>query len=172
LAKSGTLASGVEDWTLKGKGQFPTLWKTLQGLDFGSESRLLPTIRRLVRKSRGGVVFLLTDLLDEDGLEAALGLLPRPAWEVSLLHTLHPAELEPGLLGEFELIDSETGARAGYDVDAAALAAYREHLDAWRSAIELTCIRHSVFYSVISTGWSLERETIPHLLRMRVFEPV
>ena len=172
LVKGDGAGPGVDDWTLKGKGQFPTLWKTLQDLPFDRGSRLLPTVRRLTRHSRGGVVFLLSDLLDEDDLEKALGLLPRPAWEVSILHTLHPAELEPDLDGEFELIDAETGAEAGYDVDAAALNAYREHLKKWHEAIELACIRHSAFYSLVSTGWSLERETIPHLLQMRVFEPV
>ena len=171
LVRADELGPGGEDRTLKGKGQFPALWKTLQALRFGGESRLLPTVRQLVRHSRGGVVFLLSDLLDENELGAALDLLPRPAWEVCVLHTLHPAELEPGLLGEFELVDTETGAQAGYDVDAAALEAYRVHFSSWREAIELACIRHSVFYSLISTGWSLERETIPHLLRMRVFEP-
>ncbi|HUF37397.1 MAG TPA: DUF58 domain-containing protein [Anaerolineales bacterium] len=172
LLTEGGTAAGPVDRPFKGKGQFPTLWKTLQGLRFDGRSRLLPTVRRLVQTSRGGIVLVLSDLLEEDELDKALALLPRPAWEAYVLHTLHPAELEPALLGEFELVDSETGRRAGYDVDAPALDAYRARLDRWRGDVERVCIRHSVLYTLVSTGWSLERESVPHLLGLRVLEPV
>jgi uncharacterized protein (DUF58 family) len=172
LDRTESSAPAPEDWTLKGKGQFPALWRTLQKLPFDRRSRLLPTVRRLTQNSRGGVVFLLSDLLDETELAESLALLPRPSWEVSVLHTLHPAELEPGVHGEFEMIDAETGAQTGYDIDAAALDEYGRRLEEWRSEIELVCIRHSAFYSLVSTGWALERETIPHLLRMGVLEPL
>lgn len=156
---------------LKGKGQFPAYWSILRRLPFGGMADLAWTLRQLTRSSRGGVVLILSDLLAASDLNGALALLPPPAWDVTVLHLLHPQELQPAELGEVELVDAETGALASFDVDAQALQGYTAHLQAWRTQIETACAAHRAFYTLVPVGWSLERDTIPHLLRTGVLEP-
>lgn len=159
------------DGSFKGKGQFPALWNTLRQLHFNGRSDILETTRHLTRKSRGGLVLVLSDLLEQENLKEALSLLPRPTWEVSILHVLHPHELEPALSGDVQMEDVETGRIENYDIHSQVLNEYRENLAAWRSQIELTCIENKAFYTLLSTGWSLETGMIPHLHRVNILEP-
>jgi uncharacterized protein (DUF58 family) len=157
---------------IKGKANFPQLMKILPEIRFGGQIDLAERLRDFSKSQRGGVVLLLSDLLDVDDLPRALAVLPRPHWEVSLLHTLHPEELDPSIDGEYEIVDAERGDHVNYDINTQARAHYHEHLDAWRRAVELACIDHYVLYTLLSTGWSLEGETLPHLRRLNVLEPL
>ncbi|GAB4581305.1 MAG: DUF58 domain-containing protein [Anaerolineales bacterium] len=158
----------------KGKAQFPTLLNHLRPLSFTppqSKPALAETLRAYSRATpRGGMLLLLSDLLDMPDLDAALSTFPRPTWEVTVFHLLHPHELHPALSGEFELVDAETGQSINYDLTPQALAAYRQHLQTWRNAVELTCIENKAFYTLLPTDWSLEKEVIPHLRKVRVLE--
>ncbi|MFQ5615788.1 MAG: DUF58 domain-containing protein [Anaerolineales bacterium] len=163
---------------LKGKGQFPSLLNYLRDIPFDTPPSDSPTgitqpIRDFNRRvARGGVVIILSDLLDAHDLSKTLAVFPPPAWEVTVLHLLHPRELAPEINGEFEMIDAETGRSVNYDITPKALDEYREHLQTWRDAVEMTCIEHKAFYTLISTGWSLEKEIVPHLRSVRVLELV
>jgi uncharacterized protein (DUF58 family) len=157
---------------IKGKANFPVLVKALSAIRFEGRVDLVKSLQDYAKNHRGGVVLLLSDLLDVHDLPAGLAALPRPRWEVSLLHCLHPRELAPELDGEFEMVDAESGAHINYDVDSQARARYLEHLETWRRAVELACIDHHVFYTLLSTGWQLEQETLPHLRQVKVLELV
>ena len=163
-------ASG-QDQVFKGKGQFPALWNHLRRLEFSGRTDLQTTLQYLAGKNRGGLVLVLSDLLDIPNPEPALALLPRPAWEVTLIHLLHPAELAPELYGNFQMQDSESGAIENYDVTHQALETYRLKLEAWRGTLEMACIESKAMYSLISTGQSLEKEILPQLHRSRILEP-
>jgi uncharacterized protein (DUF58 family) len=164
----------------KGKAQFPFLLNHLrtlpfdaaQGKPFYGKTDLAQSLRDFSRSNaRGGVVLILSDLLDAHDLPAALATLPRPTWEVTVFHLLHPHELNPPINGQFELVDSETGQSTNYDLTPRALDNYRKNLQTWRDAIELACIENKAFYTLIPTDWSLEKEVIPHLRKVRVLEP-
>ena len=83
---------------------------------------------------------------------------------------LHPEELDPEISGAFEMVDTETGAHRNFDVPPAALAGYRQHLRTWTGAVELACVEQRVFYAQVSTGWSLDGETIPQLRKIGLLE--
>ncbi len=160
-----------EAFVFKGKGQFPALWKRLRSFPVNGHSDLQQTVQRTSRMRRGGLVIILSDLLDIRELNQALSMLPRPAWETTIIHILHPHELEPVLYGDVQMEDVETGALENYDVNAQAIENYNQHLKSWLETIEMTCVENKAIYTLVSTGWSLETEIIPHLQRIRVLEP-
>ena len=160
---------------LKGKGQFPALLSFLKTLEFAGEAELDSQVQRLrQRAGRGGLVYLISDLLGPD-LDRTLQALPAPTWEVNvlhLLHLLHPSELNPALKGDYEIVDVETGQAMNYDIDAKAVQSYNQNLQAWLKQLELTCIEHKASYTLIPTGGSLEREVIPQLRRAQIIQAV
>ncbi len=157
--------------SLKGKGQFPVLLQYLNGLSFGGTASLERTCSRLRgQAARGGLVLLISDLLDLHDLEPAVAALPPPAWEVNVLHLLHPWEIEPELNGDYEFIDVETGRAANYDIDEKALRSYRSNFRNWREQLELTLVENKAFYMLLSSQASLEKEIIPQLRRVHLIE--
>ncbi len=158
---------------LSGKGQVPALLNYFRSLKFGGRIDFTQELRRFNRfSSWGGLVYALSDFLDVEGLESALRLFPIPTWNVVLLHLLHPEELEPAQRGEMELVDVETGRTANYDLNAEALQTYLQRLEEWQREIEMAAVKNNAIYSLIPTGWSLAKEVIPHLRRMRVVRPL
>jgi len=161
---------GTAPARFKGKARFPALLNFLSQIPFGGRIELNSSLREAAKNHRGGVIILLSDLLDAGNLAAGLRALPPPAWDVTVLHLLHPHELAPDLHGEFEMVDAESSAHTNYDITPQALAAYHQHLQTWRAAIELACIQNHALYTLLSTGWQLDREMLPHLQKLGILE--
>jgi len=159
---------------LWGKGQAPMLEGYLKALRFRGRVDLAATLGSLPQRnlSRGGLVFVLSDLLGTSDFSAALSRLPRPGWQVVFCHLLHRAELEPRLSGPLEMLDIETGSKKRYTVDAQALETYRQQLDAWREDLAKRCRDSRAIYCMLPTDASLESEVIPKLRRERVVVPL
>ena len=168
IVKPGTAG---QEQVFKSKGQFPGLWNYLRRLEFSGKADLQATLQYLAGKNRGGLVLILSDFLDIPEPGPALTLLPRPAWEVSVIQVLHPAELAPAISGDFQMQDSETGAVENYDITPQALENYRLKLDEWRGALEMACVESKAIYTLVSTGSSLETEILAQLHRSRILEP-
>ena len=157
---------------VKGKGQYPAVLNHLRTLRFSGTPALAAELHLIARHSQtGGMLIVLSDLLDQPDLAVAFAELPPPHWQVSVLHLLHPEELEPPVQGEFALLDAESGLRRNVNIDRIALQKYARLLEDWRRAIELSYIERHAQYTLVPTGWSLEREAVPHLRRVRLLEP-
>lgn len=167
----GRGAKGEGSRAFKGKAQFPSFLKTLRSQTFSGAPNLAESLSTYSRTNpRGGVLLILSDLLDTPNLSAALAAFPRPTWEVTVFHLLHPHELHPPLNGEFELVDAETGQSTNYDLTPQALENYQKNLQIWRTGLELACIENKAFYTLIPTDWAVDKEVIPHLRKVRVLE--
>lgn len=153
---------------VSGKGQVPVLLNFLRSLSFAGDLALEDAVRDLTRRTRGGLVFLISDLLDMPDLDATLELLPSPTWDTVVLHLLHPEELQPVVRGNFQFVDAESGAVANYDVNNKALATYEEHLKQWLAELEGLCLEQNAYYTLLSSGWALAEEMIPHLRSLQV----
>jgi uncharacterized protein (DUF58 family) len=156
---------------ISGKGQTAALLNHLRLLPFQGQADLEQTVHRLVGRTQGGLTLLISDLLDVTNLAAILDALAPPAWDVIVLHLLHPEELKPTLHGNFEMLDAESGQGINYDIDARARQQYEENVAAWRSQLETTCHDHNAFYTFIPTHWSLAGEILPHLRAIHLVTP-
>ena len=158
---------------ISGKGQVTTLLDYLNKLNYGQTAGLFQVVKRLSgQTTRKGLVFILSDFLDLDSLSPILELLPAPFWLVNILHMLHPEELHPPQFGNIELVDSETGEAANYDISRGAIKQYQEQLMKWQERLDLDCVENHAFYTLFPTDWNLEREMIAHLRSTLIVNPI
>jgi uncharacterized protein (DUF58 family) len=121
---------------LAGGTQPPTVW---QGLRFDSLQTPPESFRKQPPVWRPqGLRAIVSDLLWlDDPLELLLSMSDR-ASAVCVLHVLAESDVEPALLGNVRLVDSETEACEELFIDASALARYRNkvarHREAWHRA--------------------------------------
>jgi len=159
----------IEYGPISGKGYIPHVTRYLRHLSYGGSGSLHNAARRLTQKvSRGGVVFILSDLLEDGNLSDILSLFPAPRWWVNVLHLLHPYEIQPEIRGTYELEDSETGRRVNMDISQEALADYQKRVENWRNDLELVCVENHAFYNLIQTDWLLGEEILPYLRQYKV----
>lgn len=111
------------------------------GVMLGEATRALA----LSRQGKG-VVFLVSDLLDQSGWSEGLGYLASGhGYDTAVLQVLAPDELNPesardrGLVGDLRLTDAETGLGREVTVTAAAIRRYRERLGAHLDAVARRC---------------------------------
>jgi uncharacterized protein (DUF58 family) len=137
-----------------GKSQTKNLLNYLNRVLYGGESNLMQAARRLANRfSRGGILFILSDLLSVPNLSSVLGLFPPPHWHVHVIQTLHPHEVEPTVSGNLQMVDSELGVSRNLEISPEALSRYKEELDQWQSEVELTCIQNYATHTMIPSNW-------------------
>lgn len=116
-----------------------------------------PGIGRWLSETRpSGLVVLLSDLLDREGPLPALRPLVRPMLDTWAIQVLSKDETEPGLAGDFRLIDSEH--RDGLDVTATAalVAAYKRNLGAYVGEIEAYARARGIGHLLVTTDVPFE----------------
>ena len=156
-----------------GKGHLTGLTRYLNQLTYGGESNLEAAIQSLTQKvTRGGVVFILSDLLERGDLGQVLSSVPAPKWWVNVLHLLHPAEISPEIRGSWVLEDSETGRQMNYDLSHEAIRRYRRRVADWRTQLEMTAVSHHAFYLMLNTDAALDKEILPVLRERQVLLPL
>jgi uncharacterized protein (DUF58 family) len=165
------LSGGVPFGPQMGKGQVPGLLRYLRDLPLQRQADLPAAAYQLARQhTHGGYAVLISDLADVDDLAPLLAHLRPPAWQVLVLHLMHPAELDPDLRGELELHDAETGERANYDLDADALERYRAYVAEWCAAHERACLAQGAAYARLLADWPIEQAVLPYLRRRGVVQ--
>ncbi len=130
----------------RGKNHFHKILGFLSQLPVATgPTSLLNAISQFTRKTRKrGVAILITDLLDPAGYEEPLALLHAAQFQTEVLQILHPAELRPELLGEFQLIDSESGNELPFTATPASLDRYRQLFQKLLEDQHRFCMEHRI----------------------------
>lgn len=121
------------------------------------------------RLRRRGLVVVISDFLDPAGWDSALGKLLHAGFEVEVIHLLDPAERNPSLLGDFDLIDCEGGERLRVTLSPARLQAYQEELDTHCRALRTFCRRHGAGHTLAGSDEPIDR-VLANLLKAGVLE--
>lgn len=130
---------------LRGLGASARLLSFLEGSAASGPNGLRGGLRRLASEVRPkGVVVLVSDLMDRDGVEDALAALARSQGDLFAVQVLDPFEIAPSLDGEFRLVDSEDGSRAEVSVTPEVLAAYGRRARAYLAAVDASCRRRGI----------------------------
>ena len=159
----------IEFGPASGKGYLPHIARYFKHLSYTGSGSLEQAVQLLKKRySRGGVVFILSDLLESGNLTEILAKMPAPRWWVHILHLLHPYEIAPTISGTYELEDSETGKRVNIDVSQEALVEYGVRVQKWMSDLELISVENHAFYNLIETDWLLGEEVLPYLREHQV----
>jgi uncharacterized protein (DUF58 family) len=143
-------ADGLRDMlpTRRGRSQAPQLFRFLQSLQARGRTRLHAALRRYFSVPRTrGLVILISDFLDPEGIEEALAVLRRFRHDVALLHVMAPDERDPQLPEEVVLVDAEEGTATEVEITPALLGAYRSTFEQHARDIEAYCRKYGWGYA-------------------------
>jgi uncharacterized protein (DUF58 family) len=129
----------LEEFPLtRGKGRILTLIRFLEGLEAdGDATDLAQFAHSFVHHlRRQGLVVLVSDLYDPRGFERGLDVIRRHHQELHLVQIYDRREADPGVLGDVQIFDVESGAALDVVVNQRSLdryrATFRQFLDSVR----------------------------------------
>jgi len=143
--------------TRRGKAQAPQVFRFLQSLQPRGRTHLHAALRRYFSSPRTrGLVILISDFLDAEGIEEALAVLRRFRHDVALLHVMAPDERNPQLPDEVVLVDAEEGTATEVEITPALLSAYRNTFEQHARDIEGYCRKYGWGYARALTDLPFE----------------
>jgi hypothetical protein len=104
----------------------------------------------------------------DPGWQDALRTLSSRHFEVTVLHTLAPQEIDPQLEGDFRLIDSEGGPSIEITADSDLLNRYYQEFDSWRAEVEAFCSGRGMTYLFVDTSIPIEELVLSQMRRRGV----
>lgn len=150
---------------VSGRQSAGRVWRFLHEQPLEGGTDLGRALQGYAPHTRGpGIAVVFTDLLTGSDWRAGLRALRGLRQEVTLIQVLAPEELQPGLRGDFVLVDGETGERREITVTASALKAYRARLAAYTAEIADFCSRQGIAFLQLSSDMRLE-DVVLRLLR-------
>ena len=96
---------------MRGKQRFAALFEQLGGLSAGGALSLDDQLGGFRSSRAPGQAVLISDLLQPDGYERALGALAAIGFDTTVVQVLAPEEVRPEAGGDVELVDLESGER-------------------------------------------------------------
>lgn len=149
---------------VRGKRRIGSLLKHLDAIAASGETDLArATDEILARRTRPGLVIVVSDLLDPGGYQRSLDRLIAERHEVALFHVLSDDELDPQPGGDLVLVDAERGRRVEVSLDARALRAYRARLAAFLAEAEAWAKRRGVAYVRVGGDVAIEEALLEYL---------
>src|SRR5688500_17439367 len=109
-----------------------------------------------------GLAIVISDFLDPTWPDGLKSILAR-GFQVALIHTLDPEELNPTLLGDLRIIDSESGDWKEMSVNPALLKRYEDRLNDFCEEIETFANRYGMDYIRTSTAVPFEDVVLKYL---------
>jgi uncharacterized protein (DUF58 family) len=150
----------------RGRQHALSLFAFLQALTGGGVADLKTALQTYATSvAQPGPLLLISDLLD-DGWAPGLRALAGRSFDITVLHVLAPAEIDPQLSGDLKLIDAESGDPVEITADYELLRRYRQGLAAWQAELRSFCAARGIHYVPVSTALPFE-ELLFSLLRQR-----
>lgn len=112
--------------------------------------------RSALNARRAGVSILISDFLSPDGYEDGLNHLLARHNDIYVFHVLAPEELNPGFLGDWRVVDSETGATTEVSISRGQLKRYRETVNNYCQRLKEYCTHRGMSYLFTSTDQPFE----------------
>lgn len=151
----------------RGRGRGLAMLKFIDGLEAAGITDLNDTLTDYaLRGSRPGLLFVISDMFSPSGHMDGISTLMGKGYEVVVMHTLSPDEIDPPLAGDLRLIDVETGAPQEVTIDGGMREIYMQRLETWREDIRIEVMRRGGHYIFISTDQPWERFILQDLRRM------
>ncbi len=113
-----------------------------------------------------GVLVVLSDCLEKDGITQGLSYLVGGGWDVFVIQSLAPEEVSPldtGLEGDLRLEDSESGEECEITAIAPLIAKYKQRLEQHCESIREQCIRIGAGSVRVSTDVDMEQLLVEYL---------
>jgi hypothetical protein len=139
----------------------------LQQIEPGENVPLADGVRNFCLRNTGkGILVLITDLMDKQGYETALRYLLAQHLDIYLIHVLSPAEIDPDIVGDLRLVDSEDADVAEITVSRPLLDRYRKTLSTFVEGAREFCNRRGIAYLLANTNVPVQT-LVTNYLRQR-----
>ncbi len=150
---------------VRGKGNYLALERFFLGLQARGAGQLEAAARALIARHRqAGVVILISDLLDPEGVGRALDVLRFARFEPWVLHLASPEDAEAPGFGEMKLVDCETGEERIVVVTANVVAEAKRRVEALAQQAQHECRRRQVPWRTLDATLAIEEQVL-QLLR-------
>lgn len=164
----GFNSEGVQRLTaLRGKRRTRDMGQWLLDLQPESGTSFVDACKVISTSRQGrGVLVVLSDLLEEDGIKKGLSFLIGGGWDVFVIQTLSPEELSPlesGLEGDVRLEDCETGSECEVTATAPLIAKYKQRLEVYCEDIRELCTRMGAGSIRVSSDIDMELLLVEYL---------
>lgn len=149
--------------TKRGKAAVLPFFSYLNRMKADGRTSLGSALKEFASRAKyRGLAIVISDFMDptwQDGLKSILAR----GFQVALIHTLDEEELNPTLVGDLRIIDSESGDWKEMSVNPALLSRYRERLDRFCEEIETFANRYGMDYLRTSTVMPFEDTVLKYL---------
>lgn len=124
---------------------------------------------RILHSRRGkGVMIVLSDFFYKDGYEAGLRMLVGRGYDVFIVQTLSPQEIDPPLTGDLRLKDIEDDDRAEVTISAPLLKSYKATLNAYCASLQSFCASREMQFMTVRTDTPVEVLLLDYLRKQGV----
>jgi uncharacterized protein (DUF58 family) len=132
----------------RGKAQVSRAFRFLEHVPAGGGTQLHLALKTFfAAPRRKGLVVIVSDFLDPEGIERGFTFLRHFRHDVFTVHLLSAGELEPDLPDEVLLEDVEDGSVERFRLSPALLSAYRSEFERYGSEIESFCSQQGWGYA-------------------------
>ncbi|MBI2299991.1 MAG: DUF58 domain-containing protein [Armatimonadetes bacterium] len=152
---------------LRGRGNVGRVFDYLEGLDAEGGTSLGESLSRFAHEnSRPGLCVVASDFLDPAGYEQGLTALLGRRFDVVAVQVLAPEELNPAVVGDLKLVDSETGEPREVTISDSLLRRYRRNAQAYCEALRQWCLGRGMGYLLTTTDQPVPSLVMAALRRM------
>lgn len=149
----------------RGKQSAIGIFEWLRSTPSGGETNLAASLRDFsLRTSQPGLVIMISDFFDPDYQKGLSTLLSR-GFELTIIHLMDHEEVDPSIVGDLLLVDSETDERREITVTQTLLRKYRQRLADFCSGIEGYCTRYGCTYVRVTNKSPFEDLILDYLRR-------
>jgi uncharacterized protein (DUF58 family) len=117
---------------------------------------------------RPGILFIISDFLDEDDFRTAAKLLVQRKFDVNFIQVLADEELNPEVAGDLLMVDAESGDEREITANERAVAAYKKMLAQYTSSLESFCKANGLGYTLLQASASFEDLLLKNLIESRM----
>ncbi len=160
-----TLEPGMP--SVRGRSQMYRVVQYLDRLEASGASNMTAAAKAFAIKHVGkGIVVLISDFLDKRGYQDALRYLLARNMDIYVIHVLSLEEVEPEIVGDLRLVDSEDDDIAEITVSAPLLKRYKDNLNAFVGGLKEWCTKRGITY-IFTTNQKPFDKLILNYLRER-----
>jgi uncharacterized protein (DUF58 family) len=142
----------AEEMSGRGKNQIWRAFRFLENVSPKGETSIQTTFKSFFgTKRRRGLVIVISDFFDRNGVEYSFNLLRYYRHDVFALQIVSPREAHPELPDEVILVDSENGSSEHLQIAPGLLATYAKTFDKHCREVESQCCRNGWGYVQAAT---------------------
>jgi uncharacterized protein (DUF58 family) len=118
--------------------------------------------------TRPGILFVISDFLDEDDFRTEAKLLAQRKFDVNFIQVLADEEMNPEVTGDLLMVDCESGDEREITANDRAIAAYKKILAQYTSSLESFCKANGLGYTLLQASASFEDLLLKNLIESRM----